>query len=120
MAINKVLVVDDSATDRKNMEEILTKGGYRVTLADSGLDALNKCKADKPDVIFLDVVMDDKNGFQTCRELKKNGETKGIPVFLVSSKAQKVDHLYASQVGAEELIPKPADEATILGKLRAL
>lgn len=120
MGINKVLVVDDSATDRKKMEEILLKGGYKVMLAESGIDALKQSLAEKPDVIFLDVVMDDKNGFQTCRELKKNSATKDIPVFLVSSKAQKVDHMYASQVGAEELIPKPVDEAAILKRLRKL
>ena len=120
MAIKKVLVVDDSLTDLTLMKDLLSGGGYQVSTAGSGEEALRKTRADRPDVIFLDVVMEDKNGFQTCRELKKDEATKAIPVFMVSSKSQKVDHLYAQQVGAVELLPKPVDGAAVLSRLKAL
>jgi twitching motility two-component system response regulator PilH len=120
MIINKVLIVDDSATDLKCMEEILSQEGYQIFLANSGVEALKKSNDEIPDLIFLDVVMDNKNGFQTCRELKKNPKTKDIPVFLISSKSQKVDHIYANQVGAQELIPKPVNAQLLLDKIRTL
>ncbi len=120
MAVSKVLVVDDSLTDLTQMKDILSKGGYHVATAGSGEEALRKTRADKPDVIFLDVVMEDKNGFQTCRELKKDDATKDIPVFMVSSKSQRVDFLYAQQVGAKELIPKPVDAEALLSRLKGL
>jgi len=120
MTINKILVVDDSPTDLQNMEDILSKEGFHISKATSGMEAIKKSNNEIPDIIFLDVVMDDKNGFQTCRELKKNPQTKDIPVFLVSSKNQKVDHLYAQQVGAKELISKPVDSALLLSKINNL
>jgi len=120
MAVNKILVVDDSLTDLTLMKDILSKGGYLVTTASSGEEALRKTRSERPDVIFLDVVMEDKNGFQTCRELKKDDATKGIPVFMVSSKSQRVDFMYAQQVGAEELIPKPVDAEALLSRLKKL
>ncbi len=120
MTINKVLVVDDSPTDLKNMEEILSKEGFYISLARSGMEAIKKSNEELPDIIFLDVVMDDKNGFQTCRELKKNPQTKDIPVFLVSSKNQKVDHLYANQVGAMGLISKPVNSELLMSKIHNL
>lgn len=122
MAVNKILIVDDSMTDLTRIQQILTleDANYQVITAKSGAEAIATAKAELPDVIFMDVVMDDKNGFQACRELKKTPETKEIPVFLVSHKSQKVDFLYASQVGAKELIPKPYDPEQILGRLRQL
>jgi twitching motility two-component system response regulator PilH len=120
MAVSKILVVDDSLTDLTKMKDILTQGGYLVSTAGSGEEALRKAHSERPDVIFLDVVMEDKNGFQTCRELKKDEATKNISVFMVSSKSQKVDHIYAQQVGAKELIPKPVDAEAVLSRLRGL
>lgn len=120
MSVKKILVVDDSLTDLTRIQQILNNKGYQVITANSGLEAIEKAKSNLPDVIFMDVVMDDKNGFQACRELQKEEITKNIPIFLVSSKSQKVDHLYAKQVGARELIPKPYEEAQILEKLNSL
>jgi len=120
MNIDKVLIVDDSPTDLQNMEDILSKEGFRISKATSGIEAIKKSNEEIPDIIFMDVVMDDKNGFQTCRELKKNPQTKDIPIFLVSSKNQKVDYLYAQQVGAKELISKPVDSALLLSKIHNL
>lgn len=120
MIINKVLIVDDSPTDLQRMEDILSKEDFHISRASSGMEAIKKSNEENPDIIFLDVVMDDKNGFQTCRELKKNPKTKDIPVFLVSSKNQKVDYLYAQQVGAKELISKPVDADLLLSKIHNL
>ena len=120
MAVSKILVIDDSPTERTKMSQILTGAGYRVITANSGAEGVEKTKSESPDLIFLDVVMDDKNGFQACREIKKDAATKEIPVFLVSTKSEKVDHIYAKQVGAIELIAKPYEASDLLARISAL
>ena len=62
MAISKILFVDDVATDRMHLREILTDAGYQVITAASGKEALNLASSDKPDLIFMDIVMDDMDG----------------------------------------------------------
>ncbi len=75
MAINKILVVDDVATDRMHLREILTDAGYLVITAASGKEALNLATSDKPDLIFLDIVMDDMDGYQACRKLTSSASS---------------------------------------------
>ena len=107
MAISKILVVDDVNTDRINLESILHDAGYQVLTAASGREAVSKVAEERPDLIFLDIIMDDMDGFQTCRKLSANASTKDIPVVMVSSKDQKVDKLWARKQGARAYIVKP-------------
>jgi twitching motility two-component system response regulator PilH len=107
MAINKILVVDDVATDRMHLREILTDAGYAVITAASGKEALNLATSDKPDLIFLDIVMDDMDGYQACRKLTSAEATKHIPVIMVSANKQKVDKLWAQRQGARAYVTKP-------------
>jgi len=107
MAISKILVVDDVNTDRINLENILHDAGYQVLTAASGREAVSKVAEERPDLIFLDVIMDDMDGFQTCRKLSASDSTKDIPVVMVSSKDQKVDKLWARKQGARAYIVKP-------------
>ncbi|MDH3603133.1 MAG: response regulator, partial [Candidatus Tectomicrobia bacterium] len=69
MAINKVLVVDDSPVDLANIQNIVTDAGCMVLTASNGKEAIDKAKAEKPDLVFLDIIMPDQDGFGTCREL---------------------------------------------------
>lgn len=107
MAINKILVVDDVATDRMHLREILTDAGYAVITAASGMEALSLANSDKPDLIFLDIVMDDMDGYQACRKLTRAEATKHIPVIMVSANKQKVDKLWAQRQGARAYVTKP-------------
>jgi twitching motility two-component system response regulator PilH len=95
MAIKKVLVCDDSTADRTNLERIVSGMGCIVILATSGKDALEKARTEKPDLIFLDIVMPDLDGYATCRALQNDPETRKIPVVFVTSKGQKADRLWA-------------------------
>jgi len=115
----KVLVVDDSATDRANLEGILNKAGYIVSTANSGVAAIEKVKADKPDVILLDIIMPEMDGYRTCRTLKKDEASKNIPIIFVTSKKEKADKMWAMRQGGDGYIVKPAEEEAVLKELAA-
>src|SRR5688572_6761471 len=107
MSIRKVLVVDDSVTDLKKLEQIVVEAGYTVTTASSGKQALERIKNDSPDVVLLDIIMGDMNGFQVCRAITSDAATKNIPVVLVSSKKEKTDQVWGIEQGARAYVTKP-------------
>lgn len=107
MPVNKVLVVDDVLTDRTNLQSILLDAGYQVSIAASGKEALAMARAEQPDLIFLDIVMEEMDGYQACRKLTTGPETKHIPVVIVSANKQKVDRLWAKKQGARAYVQKP-------------
>ena len=119
MAINKILIVDDSPTELMNMRSILAEAGYTALTASNGKEALACAKADKPDLIFLDIVMPDLDGFGTCRALAKDSATKHIPVVFVTSKNQKADRVWAQMQGAKGYITKPYSADNVLHHIQA-
>ena len=118
MDIIKVLICDDSSTDRQNLAQILAKAGCIVISCDNGKDALLKAKSEKPEMIFLDIVMPDMDGYATCRALRSDTDTKAIPVVFVSSKGQKADKMWAQMQGGKALISKPFTTADIVEHLK--
>jgi twitching motility two-component system response regulator PilH len=120
MAIRKVLCVDDSSTDLKNMEQICSGAGYQVLTAKTGKEAVAKARSEHPDAVLLDVIMPDMNGFQACRAITTDDATKDIPVVLVSSKGEKTDKLWGEQQGAKGYVTKPYTPDQLLGVLKAL
>jgi len=120
MAIRKVLVVDDSATDRKKLEQIVSDAGYTVITASSGKEALERAERDQPDAVLLDIIMNDMNGFQVCRAISAGESTRDIPVVLVSSKREKIDQAWGQEQGARGYVTKPYSTDQILDQLRAL
>lgn len=116
----RVMVVDDSPTDKEFLKQILTRAGHQVLEAGSGQDALTLVRQQKPDCVVMDVVMPGMNGFQATRMLTKDPETAAIPVIVVSSKSQETDRLWAMRQGAREYIVKPVKEADLLGKIQSV
>src|SRR6266852_4861367 len=86
MAVKKILIVDDSPTDRQFFMETLSKHGYQCVTAENGDEAITKAKSEKPDLILMDVVMPGTNGFQATRAITSDEATKHIPVIVVTSK----------------------------------
>lgn len=119
MSINKVLVVDDSPTELAYIQSIVSDAGCLVLTATSGQEALTKAKAEKPDLIFLDIVMPDQDGFSTCRKLAGDTATKDIPVVFVTSKNQKADRVWAQMQGAKGYITKPYSSNEIVDQIKA-
>jgi len=120
MSINKVLIVDDSPTELTHIQSIVSDVGCLVLTATNGQEALNKAKSEKPDLIFLDIVMPDRDGFSTCRELAGDAATKDIPVVFVTSKNQKADRVWAQMQGAKGYITKPYSSNEIIDQIKAL
>jgi twitching motility two-component system response regulator PilH len=115
--MKKVLVVDDSPVDSKNLQRILLDAGCAVTMAVSGIDAIAKVHSDKPDLIMMDVNMPDLDGFGTARKLKQDADSKSIPIVFVTSKDQKVDRVFAQMLGAKGYVTKPYSADQILAQL---
>ncbi len=120
MPIKKVLIVDDSPTERYFLTELLTKNGFNVSVAESAEEALLKLKAHTPDLILMDVVMPGQNGFQLTRQLSKDPATQHIPVIMCTSKNQQTDRIWGLRQGARDYITKPVKADDLLGKIAAL
>lgn len=114
MIIKKILVVDDTPMYIEQMKQILVDEGYEIITASSGKEALQKAKESQPELIFMDIVMPEMDGFAACRELAKDASTKQIPVIFVSSKNTEADRVWAELQGAKAYITKPYTAAQIL------
>lgn len=119
MALNKVLIVDDSPTDLMNLKNIVETKGVRIITATSGREAVEKARKESPDLIFMDIIMDNMDGYSACRELKSEAATKDIPVVFVSSKNQKADIMWAKKQGGRAMITKPYSASDIVAELHA-
>jgi twitching motility two-component system response regulator PilH len=120
MAIQKILVVDDSPTERYFLADVLTKNGFTVSTAENGEDALAKIKADKPQLILMDIVMPGQNGFQVTRAITRDPETQDVPIIICTSKGQETDRIWGLRQGARDYIVKPVDPQELLAKIASL
>jgi twitching motility two-component system response regulator PilH len=120
MPIKKILLVDDSPTERHSINEILVKGGYEVVIAEDGEKGIAKAKSDKPDLVLMDVVMPGMNGFQACRAITSDESTKHIPVILCTSKNQETDKVWGIRQGAKDYVTKPVAANELLSKIAGL
>ncbi len=120
MAIKRILIIDDSPTERAFLEGVLTKAGFSVSLAVSGEEGVERAKAEKPDLILMDVVMPGLNGFQATRAISRDDTTKNIPVFLCTTKDQETDKIWGMRQGARDYLVKPVNAAELLAKIEAL
>ena len=120
MSISKILVVDDAAADRLNLQKLLLDAGFQVSSASSGKEAIERAASEKPDLVFMDVVMDEMDGYQACRKIKNGEDTSHIPVIMVTSKNQPVDKIWAERKGASAFISKPYTSEDIMTEISKL
>ena len=120
MAVKKILVVDDSPTERTFFEGLLTKAGFSVIHAASGEEGVEAAKRDQPDLVLMDVVMPGLNGFQATRAITREETTKHIPVFICTTKDQETDKIWGMRQGAKDYIVKPVIAADLIAKIKAL
>lgn len=118
MGIKKILVVDDTSADQKRISDVLAKTDSIVILANNGKEGIEKAETEKPDLIFMDVVMPEVDGYAACREITTNEATKDIPVVIVSSKNQKTDKVWAQLQGAVAMVAKPYEDDEILEQVK--
>ncbi len=120
MAIKKILVVDDSPTERTFMEGLLIKAGFTVILAASGEEGVEVAKREQPDLVLMDVVMPGLNGFQATRAITREETTKHIPVFICTTKDQETDKIWGMRQGAKDYIVKPINAPDLIAKINSL
>ena len=120
MAIRKILVVDDSPTERLALSEVLARNGYEVVTAESGEEAITKSSSELPDLILMDVVMPGMNGYQATRTISRGEATRGIPIIMCTSKGLETDKIWGMRQGAYDYIVKPLDHAVLLERIKSI
>lgn len=120
MASQKILVVDDSLSQRLVLNALLTQEGHSVIMANDGIEAIAKAKSELPDLIIMDIVMPGLNGFQATRAITNDETTWHIPVILLTSKDMDSDRIWALRQGATAFLNKPLDHAALLSLIKTL
>ena len=110
----RVMVIDDSKTIRRTAETLLKKEGCDVLTAVDGFEALAKISDQKPNIIFVDIMMPRLDGYQTCALIKKSGKHKATPVIMLSSKDSLFDRARGRMVGSDEYLTKPFTKESLL------
>ena len=114
----KILVVDDTPTNLQVVSSFLDDAGYKVLVAEDGNDAQEVIRRERPDLILLDVLMPEPNGFETCARLKTDPEMKDIPVIFMTALSETVEKIKGFEVGGVDYITKPFHQEEVLARVR--
>lgn len=110
----RVVLIDDSNTIRRSGEIFLSQAGCKVVLAEDGFDGLSKVVDNKPDIIFVDVMMPRLDGYQTCALIKSHRDFKNTPVVMLTSKDSLFDRARGKLVGADQYLTKPFSKKSLI------
>ncbi len=113
----RILIVDDSPSQLLGIKRIVEKLGHETLSAEDGAAGVEVAKAELPDLILMDVVMPNLNGFQATRTISKNAETAHIPIILVTTKDQETDKVWGMRQGAKAYVTKPIKEEDLVKAL---
>ena len=120
MAVNKILLVDDSKTELHYLSDLLGKRGFSVQVAQNGDEAMRRLSEETPDLILMDVVMPGLNGFQLTRAITRDPRFADVPVIMCTSKNQETDRVWGLRQGARDYVVKPVDPEDLMAKIKAL
>lgn len=115
-----ILVADDQASNRELLEELLSAQGFTVITASEGAEALDQMRKVPVDLVILDVLMPNMNGFEVCRKIKANPETDLIPVVLVTALSDKQDRIEGLRANADDFLTRPVDRVELLARVHSL
>ena len=116
----RVLVVEDERDVADLIRYNLTKEGYDVVVAPTGSDALKQAREVHPDLVLLDIMVPQLNGWEICRRLKQDAETRAIPVIMVTGRVEEGDKVLGFEVGADDYVTKPFSPRELLARIRAV
>ena len=113
----KILVVDDEAKIREVIKEYASFDGFNVSEAVDGMDAINKCKQEKFDLIIMDVMMPRLDGFSAIKEIRKTSNT---PVIMLSARGEEYDKLFGFEIGVDDYVTKPFSPKELMARVNAV
>lgn len=116
----RILIVDDVATNRVILAAKLTAAYFDVVFAETGAEALDKCRTERPDLVLLDVLMPGFDGFETCRRIKGDPALAEIPVIMISTLLSAENRVAALKVGADDFYSRPENEGVLIARVRNL
>lgn len=116
----KILVVDDDIDSLKLIGLMLQRNGYEVIAANNGTQALTRAANDHPDLIILDIMMPDMNGYEVSRRLRRNPDTKAIPIIMFTAKTLIDDKVAGFEAGADDYLTKPTHPAELASRVKAI
>jgi CheY-like chemotaxis protein len=120
MARKKILVVDDSGTARMIEQMALGRSHYDVVQAKDGAEAIQVAKQELPDLILMDVMMPKMDGFEACRGIRAQTETKAIPVIMVTTRGEPLNVETGYRSGCNDYVTKPVNTLELLAKVKSL
>lgn len=120
MKTPRILCVDDEPFNLKLLEAILTPEGYELIFASNGMEAMKKVMEERIDLVLLDVMMPEMNGFEVCKWIKENERLRNIPIIMLTALTSKEDRIKGIEVGAEEFLSKPFDRGEVLSRIKML
>lgn len=115
-----ILVVEDTISEMQLIKSYLIEGGYKVITANTGKEALRKTLAEKPNLLITDLIMPEMSGLELCRSLRKNPNTKNLPIIACTSKNQEIDKLWGMRQGIDVYITKPYTQEEILNAIKSI
>ena len=120
MSKGRILVVDDEEDILELVKYNLEREGYLVDCVDTGEEAIERAVAIRPDGILLDLMLPGVDGIEVCRELRKNPDTRTIPIIMMTAKGEEAEVVSGLEVGADDYVPKPFSTKVLVARLRAL
>jgi two-component system alkaline phosphatase synthesis response regulator PhoP len=120
MEPKKILIADDNENIREALTYLLEDEGYKLWMAKDGVETLREAKKIRPDIIFLDIMMPEMNGYDVCRIIKNDPDLKNTYVIMLTAKGQITEQELGKEVGADEYIVKPFSPMEILTKIKRI
>jgi putative two-component system response regulator len=117
---SKILIVDDDEKNLKLLGALLKNYGYAFETATNGIEAIEKTKKLFPDLIFLDIMMPEMDGYEACRRLKKDPDTQYIPIVMVTALADRESKIEGLKAGANDFLTKPVDSSELMVRVKNL
>ena len=120
MANEKILVVDDEEHIAELINYNLTNNGYKVIIANNGIDAVKVAIEEKPSLILLDLMIPGKDGYDVCKEIRSNSEIRNTPIIMLTAKSEEFDKVLGLELGADDYITKPFSVRELLARVKAV
>jgi CheY-like chemotaxis protein len=116
----KILVADDEPTALRLAKFILERAGFQVITAVNGIEAVKKANEEKPDLVVLDVMMPGMDGYDVCRQIRKDLALAAAPVLMLTAQARDEDRDEAMKAGATDYLSKPVDPSAFLSRVKSM